>query len=110
MKAGAVELLTKPYRRQESLEIVQRYLKKAVDEFKGTQQRARVKERLAGLALRERTVLMEIAKGLSSKMIAQNLGISPRTVDVHRRQILRKMRARSVVHLVSMTADTIDEA
>ena len=60
------------------------------------------REQLAVLTPRELSVLMEVAKGSPNKIAAQKLGISPRTVEVHRARIMVKLRADSLSHLIRL--------
>ncbi|MGD2133595.1 MAG: LuxR C-terminal-related transcriptional regulator, partial [Maricaulaceae bacterium] len=57
---------------------------------------------LGRLTEREREVLLEVALGRPNKVIAHNLGISPRTVEIHRARVIEKMQARNLSHLVRM--------
>jgi FixJ family two-component response regulator len=102
IKSGAIEFLTKPLREQELLDAVQagierdraRYHRaKIVDELQG---------RLNALTSRERDVLPLVVTGRPNKQIAYQLQLSEMTVKVYRSQVMRKMRARSLVDLLRM--------
>jgi FixJ family two-component response regulator len=102
MKAGAVEFLTKPFCDQELLAAVQQAL--AGDRVV-RHQRAElvaVRQRYATLTPRERDVMQLVISGLLNKQIAAELGTSEITIKLHRGQVMRKMRARSVAALVRM--------
>lgn len=102
MKAGAVEFLTKPYRDQDLLEAVLSAIEK--DRQRRTSDRATtdIKRRLEALTSRERQVMALTVSGLQTKQIAGAAGIREVTVRVHRREIMRKMNARSLADLVKM--------
>ncbi len=102
MKLGAVEFLTKPLREQELLDAIQ----VAVERDRVRRQQdgavAELKARFASLSVREREVFALVVTGRPNKQIAAELDLSEMTVKVHRSQITRKMRAKSLVALVRM--------
>lgn len=102
MKAGAVEFLTKPYRDQDLLEAVLSAIDK--DRQRRTDKRALddIQRRFEALTSRERQVMALTVSGLQTKQIAGAAGIREVTVRVHRREIMRKMDARSLAGLVKM--------
>jgi len=102
MKAGAVEFLTKPVRDQDLLDAVQQAI--AQDRARRDDERgfARLRADFDTLTPREREVMMMVVAGRLNKQIAAELRISDATVKVHRGQVMRKMRARSLAELVSM--------
>ena len=106
MKFGAVEFLTKPLREQELLDAIQLGLERDRARRQEDKAKAELRERLVALTPREREVLALVIAGLQNKQIADRLDVSETTVKVHRSQVMRKMRARSVVELVRM-ADTL---
>ena len=99
MKLGAVDFLQKPFNPQQFLDSVQRARREAVARHaKWSQERER-REQLEKLSVREREVMDHMLRGQSSKEIARDLDISPKTVDVHRANILRKMEAATAREL-----------
>jgi FixJ family two-component response regulator len=103
IKAGAIEFLTKPLHEQQLLDAVQA----GIDRDRARRQQARVvvdlHSRLNSLTPREREILALVVSGARNKQIAGQLALSEMTVKVHRSQIMRKMRAKSLVDLVRMT-------
>ena len=106
MKAGAVEFLTKPFADQQLLDAIHAAVERDRTLRREAGLVADVKTRYAGLTARECEVMKLVAAGRANKQIAADLGISEVTVKVHRGQVMRKMRARSLADLVRM-ADRI---
>jgi len=102
IKSGAMEFLTKPLREQELLDAVQAGIER--DRIRREQDKliGELQERFNSLTAREREVLPLVVTGRLNKQVAGDLGLSEMTVKVHRSQIMRKMRARSLVDLVRM--------
>jgi FixJ family two-component response regulator len=102
IKEGAVEFLAKPFRDQDLLDAIQHALE--IDRA-ARQERTMVAElrrRYESLTKREREVMRLVVSGLLNKQIAGELGSSEVTVKIHRGQVMRKMKAQSVVQLVRM--------
>jgi FixJ family two-component response regulator len=100
MKAGAVDFLPKPFNDQDLLETIQEAIardQQAREEWAVLQD---IQRRVALLTLRERDVLALVAAGLLNKQIAAELGMSEKTVKVHRAQVMQKMQVSSVAQLV----------
>ena len=102
MKAGAIDFLQKPFRAEELLERVR--LAVGLDrEWRQWQAEAgEIAARLRSLSPREHEVLDLVVNGCSTREIAATLGLSPKTVEIHRHNVLRKMQARSAVDLVRL--------
>ncbi len=102
MKAGALDFLEKPFDDERVLTAVQSALevRRAQEERVG--RRSEVEKRLESLSQRERQVLDGLVAGLPNKTIAHELGISPRTVEVYRANVMTKMQAGSLSELVRM--------
>lgn len=91
MKLGAVDFLEKPFGREQLLHAVNQAIALVTRRQQEIREEDEVTERLQKLSAREREVLESMAAGLVTKQIAGKLGISPRTVDVHRSNIAQKM-------------------
>jgi FixJ family two-component response regulator len=102
MKSGAIEFLTKPLREQELLDAIQTGVERDRVRRKEAKVIAELQERFGSLTPREREVLALVVTGRRNKQIAAQAKLSEMTVKVHRSQIMRKMRARSLVDLVRM--------
>jgi len=102
MKAGAVEFLTKPCRDQELLDAVRLALERHRATRRDTSYIAGLRDQFASLTAREKEVAALVTAGLLNKQIAAQMDISVVTVKMHRGNIMRKMRARSLAELVRM--------
>lgn len=100
MKEGAVEFLEKPFSKQLLLEHIRAALERDRQRREATAQRGVMQERLARLSERERQVMELVVAGRASKQIALALGISKKTVDVHRARVMKKLEADSLPELV----------
>ncbi|MEU9149837.1 sigma-70 family RNA polymerase sigma factor [Streptomyces sp. NPDC048417] len=100
MQNGAVDFLEKPYDPQHLLDVVQNAQRTARERFDREAQQSRLRAKLDSLTGREREVLALSVEGASNKQIAGRLGISAKTVDVHRARIREKTGAESVPALV----------
>jgi FixJ family two-component response regulator len=102
MKGGAIEFLTKPFREQELLDAIQLGLER--DRFRRKNETALgdLRARFETLSPREREIMLQVVHGRLSKQIAGDFGISETTVKVHRSNLTRKMKARSLSELTRM--------
>jgi two-component system response regulator FixJ len=102
IKRGAFDFLTKPFREGELLEKIRgaiadhQFAKEQMSELQ------RLQEKMDSCTPRERDVLSLLASGLPNKGIAESLGISPRTVEIHRAHLMEKMEADSLPALIRM--------
>jgi two-component system response regulator FixJ len=102
MKAGAVDFLEKPFDDERVLAAMRSALDARRAQSERTGRRKEVEERLDSLSQRERQVLDGLVAGSPNKTIAHDLGISPRTVEVYRANVMTKMQAGSLSELVRM--------
>jgi FixJ family two-component response regulator len=102
MKGGAVDFITKPFDVENLLEAVGRALTKDVKDLGEEGRTAEVLERVKLLTPRETEVFALVVTGMLNKQIAGELGISEKTVKVHRARVMEKMRAGSVAELVRL--------
>lgn len=102
MKEGAFDFLQKPFRDQELIDRINSALKQDAENRQTLMRHAELKRRAESLTPREREVMGLIVDGRANKVIAIDLGLSERTVEIHRANVMEKMGARSVAHLVKM--------
>ncbi|HWX41585.1 MAG TPA: response regulator transcription factor [Blastocatellia bacterium] len=102
MKAGAFEFLTKPFRDQDLLDAIEQATERDRAARKQRNEIVELRERYETLTPREREVMAAVVAGLLNKQIAAELNISEKTVNVHRGQVMQKMRAQSLAELVRM--------
>ncbi len=106
IKAGAIDFLTKPLHEQKLLDAIQTAIER--DRARRAEEKdfAQLQERFETLTPREQEVMMIVITGRPNKQIAAELKLSEMTVKIHRSQLMRKMRAKSLVELVRMV-DTL---
>lgn len=102
MKDGAFDFLTKPFRDQDLLDRINNALKQDAENRAAIELHADLKRHAESLTAREREVMALVVDGKANKVIAIDLGLSERTVEIHRANVMEKMGARSVAHLVKM--------
>src|SRR5215831_16320566 len=102
MKIGAIDFLEKPFADDLLLASVQAALNRSQENAARDAERAQVQARLATLTNREREVLEGLVVGKPNKVIAGDLAISPRTVEIYRANVMTKMEAASLSELVRM--------
>ncbi len=102
---GAFDFLQKPFRDQDLIDRVQRAL--AIDHAnrETLAQRDTVRQRYESLTPREQEVIALVTQGKANKVMAGDLGVSQRTVEIHRARVMEKMGAQSLAHLVRMVID-----
>ena len=97
---GAVDLIEKPFRPDELISVVRAALNRERDDASRTAARAKSQARLATLSPEKARYCFGLSRGQSNKVIAQELGISPRTVEVHRANVMRKTKAANYSELI----------
>ncbi len=102
MKIGAMDFLEKPFDDEVLLASVRSALNRQDGDSKRHAERAEIESKLAALSKRERDVLGGLVAGRANKQIAYDLGISPRTVEIYRANLMNKMQAGSLSDLVRM--------
>jgi len=109
MQRGAMDFLQKPFRDQDLLDRITKALEKdrAGRELLGN--RERIRARIADLTPREREVMALVTQGKANKVIAADLDLSQRTVEIHRAHVMEKMGANSLAHLVRMGIEADQE-
>lgn len=102
MKTGAVDFIEKPFSSQQLLTCIARAIASDAEARRRQDERSEIDKRLASLTAREREVLDFVTEGATTKEIALQLGIQPRTVEIHRHHVMQKMQVRSAVELVRL--------
>lgn len=109
MQHGAFDFLQKPFRDQDLIDRIQRALARDAQTRAALKEHERIGTRLAALTPRERAVLALMVQGKANKVTAQELGISQRTVEIHRARVMEKSGASSLAQLVRMVMDQSQE-
>ena len=102
MKAGALDFIQKPFSANTILESTKTAMSRFAEPEQANAMAAEARACLQTLTQREREVLQGLLTGMPNKTIAHELGISPRTVEIHRARVMEKMRARSLSELVRL--------
>lgn len=105
MKNGAIDFIEKPFSDEVLIESITRAAASAAARVQDAAANDIVRQRIASLSERERQVLKGVVAGQPNKVIAAELGLSPRTVEVYRAGLTAKMQARSLPDLVRMAMD-----
>ncbi|HUG73456.1 MAG TPA: response regulator transcription factor [Steroidobacteraceae bacterium] len=105
MQHGAFDFLQKPFRDQDLIDRIQKALARDRETRAVSKQHDQVRARLATLTQREQQVLQLLTQGKQNKVMAAELRLSQRTVEIHRAHVMEKMGAGSLAHLVRMVLD-----
>ncbi len=105
MRRGALDFIRKPFREHDLLERINEALNIDADAYRKAQDREELTEKLSALSQREMEVFDRVADGQMNKVIAADLGISERTVEVHRGQVMKKLGVRTLAQLVRVKID-----
>jgi two-component system, LuxR family, response regulator FixJ len=100
MKAGAVDFIQKPFRDQDLIDRIHKALDRDKERRVWRAEEDAIRERLALLTPREAEVMQRVVRGHANKVIAMDLGVSQRTVELHRARMMRKLKMRSLAELV----------
>lgn len=100
MRQGALDFIRKPFREQDLLDRINQALSIDAGRSKHESDRSIILSKLALLSERERQIFERVAKGDMNKVIAHDLGISERTVEVHRSQVMKKLAVKTLAELV----------
>lgn len=105
MRRGALDFIRKPFREHDLLERINEALGIDADAYRKACDREELAEKLSSLSDRELEVFDRVADGRMNKVIAADLGISERTVEVHRGQVMKKLGVRTLAQLVRIKID-----
>lgn len=108
MKAGAFDFIEKPFNQQALLEQVGGAMAHYGQQSRRNEDRSEVRARFDRLTPREREVFARVVDGLPNRVIAEELGITEKTVELHRSNVMRKMEANSLAHLVRMSVTGVE--
>jgi len=104
MKAGAVNFVEKPYEKQVLLQAINEGFEHLDSLHQGALQKTEAEKRLSHLSPRERDILNGLVEGLTNKGIANSLDISPRTVEIHRANMITKLETESTNEALRLAA------
>lgn len=102
IRAGALDFLEKPLERETLIDLVQQAVEALDQEQEERQELEVLRDRFESLTPRELTVMEMVVRGMLNKQIADELGLSQKTVEVHRSHVMQKMRAPGLAHLIRM--------
>ncbi len=108
MKEGAVDFIQKPYREEALLEKIEAALEQDQEQRKSLDEKQEIIRRVKSLTPREREIMDRMIAGQANKVIAIELEISQRTVEIHRSRVMHKMGTHSLAHLVRMVLSVKD--
>jgi two-component system, LuxR family, response regulator FixJ len=109
MKSGAVDFIQKPFRDQELIDRIHKALAQDRERRARRSEQDEIRGRIASLTKREEEVMRRVVRGQANKVIAMDLGLSQRTVELHRARVMRKLGMRSLAELVH-SVDKVEAA
>jgi FixJ family two-component response regulator len=109
MKSGATDFLQKPFRDQDLLDRIHKALARDREQRAWRAEEHAIRERVALLTPREAEVMHRVVRGQANKVIAMDLGVSQRTVELHRARVMHKLKMRSLAELVSAVGKLSEE-
>ena len=107
MKSGASDFIQKPFRDQDLIDRIHKALAQDRERREHRAEQNVIRERLALLTPREAEVMKRVVRGQANKVIALDLGVSQRTVELHRARVMRKLKMRSLAELVSAVGKVV---
>lgn len=108
MKSGALDFIQKPFRDQDLLDRIHQALESDEERREDNRELSEIRGRMGRLTARETEVMHRVVQGQANKVIALDLGVSQRTIEIHRARVMQKMGARSLAELVRMAGKLID--
>jgi FixJ family two-component response regulator len=109
IKAGAADFVQKPFRDQELIDRIREVLEEDAEVRADKLQRNEILRRMGTLTEREREVMEQVVDGKANKVVAIDLNVSQRTVEIHRANVMEKMKARSLAQLVRLVMKARNE-
>jgi FixJ family two-component response regulator len=100
MKSGAADFIQKPFRDQDLIDRIHKALEQDRERRSWRAEEDEIRARIASLTPRENEVMQRVVSGQANKVIAMDLGVSQRTVELHRARVMRKLKMRSLAQLV----------
>lgn len=100
IKAGAIDFIQKPFRDQDLIDRIHEALQLDSERNESREQEFSIRNRIATLTPREQEVMRKVVDGCANKVIALDLGVSQRTIELHRARVMHKMGVRSLADLV----------
>jgi len=108
MKSGASDFIQKPFRDQDLIDRIHKALAQDRERRAWRAEERAIRERIALLTPREAEVMRRVVRGQANKVIAMDLGVSQRTVELHRARVMRKLKMRSLAELVSAVGKVLE--
>ena len=105
MKQGAIEFIQKPFREQQLIDAIQKALQINLKNIKRLEKIKKTQTKLSLLTNREMQILEAVVSGKANKVIALELSLSQRTVEIHRAHVMEKMDVKSLAELVKIVID-----
>jgi two-component system response regulator FixJ len=102
VRNGALDFVQKPFDDKELVGKIEKALSESLQRQEDDLERAEIRRRASTLTAREQEVMSQVVQGKANKVIAGDLGVSQRTVEIHRARVMEKMQAGSLAHLVRM--------
>jgi len=110
MKAGAADFIQKPFRDQDLIDRIHKALQADKERSSSRREEISIRKRLETLTPRETEVMEKVVQGCANKVIALDLGVSQRTVELHRARVMHKMGVRALADLVRLVGRVKEES